>query len=327
MKILPIFIPHLGCPYQCVYCQQNTITKSTQPSIEEISEMVQQFCKYNHSSKKEIAFFGGTFTNLPFELQKEYLNSVNRNADPLTGIRLSTRPDAINEKILDLCQSNNVQTIELGIQSLADSVLHKSKRGYTSNTVIQSCRMIKERHINLGIQLMPGLPGSNSKTISQTIDLTVKTKPDFIRIYPTIILKDTELENWYHSGKFFPLTLEKAIEITSLMISKFNKEGIAIIKVGLHSDISQEEIIAGPYHQSFGELVRAYDLKKRILNNFENKTLEISPYDISLFKGFNSKMLNEIKSELNLKHIPIKINEDISKDGFVFTNSQPDNNW
>lgn len=327
MKILPIFIPHLGCPYQCVYCQQETITKSSQPAINTISEQVQSFCKYNNLSKKEIAFYGGTFTNLPFELQKKYFEAVNKNADPLTGIRISTRPDAINEEILNFCKSNNVQTIELGIQSLSDSVLEASKRSYTSKTAIQSCRMVQEKNILLGIQLMPGLPGSNPETLSRTLDLTIKLKPDFVRIYPTIILKNTELEKWYDSGKFSPLTIEEAIEITSEMLSKLKKENITVIKVGLHSDISQEDIIAGPYHQSFGELVRAYDLKKNILNNFENKTLEISPNDISLFKGFNAKMLHDIKMELNLIQIPIKINKDLAKGDFILTDSQPDHSW
>lgn len=327
MKILPVFIPHLGCPFQCVYCQQETITKSTLPNIDLISAQVSKFCEHNSSLKKEIAFFGGTFTNMPTELQKKYLDAVNKYTDELTGIRISTRPDAITEKILKFCKTNNVQTIELGIQSFEDSVLEASKRGYTSKTAIESGRMIKDQSINLGIQLMPGLPGSNSETLSRTIDQTISLKPDFVRIYPTIVLRNTKLENWYNSGRYTPLTLNEAIALTSSMISRFKEENITVIKVGLHSDISKEEIITGPYHNSFGELVRAQNLKKEILKNFESKTLEISPLDISLFKGFNNKMLNEIKQDLGLKDIPMKINNELSKDSFMFTDSKPDHNW
>jgi len=327
MKIYPIFIPHLGCPFNCIYCDQLTITKSKIHSVQSISENVRKFCENNELEEKEIAFFGGTFTKLSFKLQQAYLDAVNKHKDLISGIRISTRPDSIDQEILDFCKKNNVQTIELGIQSFDDSVLKATKRGYIAQTAIESCNLIKKNNFLLGIQLMPGLPGFNSESLKTTIETTINLKPTFVRIYPTIVLKNTELENWFNSGNYSTLSLKESILITSEMINRFRGKKIKVIKVGLHSDIDKENIIAGPYHQSFGELIRADMLKIEILNCFENKTLEISPRDISLFKGFDSQMLKEIKKEKKLKYLPIKINNYLKKDNFIFTNAQADQNW
>ena len=327
MKIFPIFIPHFGCPFKCVYCDQAAITKSEIPIIQSIADKVKKFCDNNILEEKEIAFFGGTFTKLSQEQQQAYFDAVNEHKDFINGIRISTRPDSIDQEVLDYSKDNNVRTIELGIQSFDDSVLQTTKRGYTSNSAIESCNLIKENNLALGIQLMPGLPGFNTNSLKKTIETTIKLNPDFVRIYPTIILKNTELENWFNLGKYSPLSLKEAIKITSEMISRFREKDIAIIKVGLHSDINENDIIAGPYHQSFGELIRAEMLKVEILNDFENKTLEISPRDVSLFKGFNSKMLNEIKAKKKLKFLPIIINKNMKKDNFIFTNAQQEINW
>lgn len=327
MKIFPIFIPHLGCPFDCVYCNQETITKSKPPIVQSISNKVKKFCENNTLEEKEVAFFGGTFTKLSKELQQKYFDAVNKYKDSLTYIRISTRPDSIDQEILELCKKNNVRTIELGIQSFSDNVLNTTKRGYTSQTTIDSCNMIKKNKFILGIQLMPGLPGFSTDSLKETIETTIKLKPDFVRIYPTIVLKNTELENWFNKGDYLPLTLEKSIIITSDMIRKFRDKGISVIKVGLHSDIELDSIIAGPYHQSFGELVRTEMLKVKILSGIKANTLEISPKDISLFKGFDSKMLKEIKTKLGLKKIPIKINNNLKKDNFIYSDTEPDENW
>lgn len=327
MKIFPIFIPHLGCRFNCVYCDQVAITKCETSTIQSISESVRKFCENNQLEEKEVAFFGGTFTNIQKEKQQAYFDTVNEHKDKIKGIRISTRPDSINQNILDFCKDNNVCTIELGIQSFDDFVLKSSKRGYSSQTAIESSNLIKENNFVLGIQLMPGLPGFNSGSLKTTIETTIKLNPDFVRIYPTIVLKNTELENWYKNGEYSPLSLSESIEIVSQMINRFKEKKIQVIKVGLHSDIDEDKIIAGPYHQSFGELIRAEMLKVDILNNFKTKTLEISPADISLFKGFNSKMLKEIKQKKKLKNLPIIINRNFEKDKFIFTDAQPDENW
>lgn len=327
MKIYPIFIPHLGCPYNCIYCNQKTITKSETPHIQEISDCVSKFCEHNKLEEKEVAFFGGTFTNLKREQQQAYFDAINKYKDKMDGIRISTRPDSIDQDILAFCKENNVRTIELGIQSFDDHVLESTRRGYASQTAKESCQLIKDNNIKLGIQLMPGLPGFSSDSLKTSIETTIELNPDYVRIYPTIVLKDTELEDWYKEKRYFSLSLKEAIEITSEMICRFREKKITVIKVGLHSDIDADKIVDGPYHQAFGELVRAEILKEKIINNFENKTLIISSYDISLFKGFDSKILKEIKSKMKLQTLPIIISKKMEKDKFNFTNTQPDQNW
>ncbi|MCK4652847.1 MAG: radical SAM protein [Candidatus Cloacimonetes bacterium] len=325
MIILPIFIPHLGCPFQCVYCNQKLITKSKVPSREDIRNRIEKFCRKNPANEKEVAFFGGTFTNLNPKKQQEFFDSVNLFKNKISGIRISTRPDTIDQDILSFCKKNNVRTIELGIQSFNDEVLLASKRGYNSQIAQRACYLIQE--FKLGVQLMPGLPKFSKKTLKQTIQTTININPDFVRIYPTIVLASTELEKWYLKGKFHPLELNEAIKIVSEMIQQFEEHKIKVIKVGLHSDIDERNIVAGPYHQSFGELVRAEILLKRIIDNFENRTLMISVANISLFKGFNSQMLKSLKTQLNLNRIPIIIDNNLDKNNFLFTERPPQEYW
>ncbi|MCK4694604.1 MAG: radical SAM protein [Candidatus Cloacimonetes bacterium] len=327
MTILPIFIPHLGCLFRCVYCNQKLITKSKIPTQEDIKNRIKEFCKNNPDNEKEVAFFGGTFTNLNQKKQQEFFDSVNLFKNKISGIRISTRPDSIDLDILYFCKQNNVKTIELGIQSFNDDVLLASKRGYNSQIAQQACYLIQEFKFKLGVQLMPGLPKFSKKTLDQTIQTTIDINPDFVRIYPTILLAGTELEKRYLKGKYHPLELNEAIKFVSEMIQQFKKHKIKVTKVGLHSDIDERHIAAGPYHQSFGELVRGEMLLKRIVDNFEDKTLMISSADISLFKGFNSQMLKSLKTQLNLDKIPIIIDNNLDKNNFLFTEQPPQEYW
>ncbi|MDO9578152.1 MAG: radical SAM protein [Candidatus Cloacimonadales bacterium] len=327
MKILPIFIPHLGCPFDCIYCNQKTITKIDLPDNNKIKTLIENFCRKNAEIAKEIAFFGGTFTNLPQIEQQNFFDMVKSFLNEKTGIRISTRPDAISEEILDFCRQNGVRTIELGIQSFADEILSAAKRNYTSESAIQACNLIKEKHFDLGIQLMPGLPGFSGKALEKTIRTTLQIKPNFVRIYPTIVLKGTRLAAWYESGLYQPLTLDEAISISTEMLNVFSENKIQVIKIGLHSDIETEQIIAGPYHQAFGELVRSEIYLRQLLKDFSDKTLCLSPTDISLFKGFDMRMLRRLKSELKLEKIPILIDEKLPKGKFLFTDISPRDYW
>ena len=327
MKIFPVFIPHQGCPYQCIYCNQHSITRSKLPDIEKIETEITAFCRKNISEEKEIAFFGGTFTSLTKSSQQKYLDIANKFKNYISGIRISTRADSIDPKVLIFCKENNVRTIELGIQSYDDEVLKKSLRGYNSETAINVCKLVKEHKFQLGIQLMPGLPGFCRRSLENSINLTKKISPHFVRIYPTIILKRTKLENWFLSGKYTPLKLNKAVEIVSCMVREFEQKGIRVIKIGLHSDIKEEDIVSGPYHRSFGELVRAEILKKNILENYKSRTLIISSSDISLFKGFNSQMLKSLKLELKLDKLPVIIDKKMEKSKFLFTEILPSEYW
>ncbi|MCF7793161.1 MAG: radical SAM protein [Candidatus Cloacimonetes bacterium] len=326
MKILPIFIPHLGCPFQCIYCNQKTITKSTLKDLEKIKKQIHQFCNYNIDNDKQIAFFGGTFTNLPKEKQQDYFDLVKPFGDDCS-IRISTRPDSIDQDILDFCRENNVKTIELGIQSFNDEVLTASKRGYNSELAISVCKTIRENGFELAIQLMPGLPDFSIQSWQETLEVTKSLSPDFVRLYPAIVLKNTDLEKSFLEAKYSPLSLEEAIQTTAFAFEYFEETDIKIIKTGLHSDIEPEQIAAGPYHESFGELVRAEILFNKIIQNFQNKTLKISTKDVSLLKGFNSLYLNRLKSALKITVLPIILDAELEKSRFLFTEKTPQDYW
>lgn len=321
MKILPVFISHLGCPFKCVYCNQFSITHSVKPDFEKIKYQIEQFS--NNEEKKEVAFFGGTFTGLSKEMQKTLLNLVNI---PNTSVRISTRPDFISEEILQYLKKKNVTTIELGIQSFYDEVLLKSSRGYNSETAVTACKLIKKHNFNLSIQLMPGLPFFSDESLKYSIEKTVELQPEYVRIYPTIVLKNTGLAKMYLDGKYTPLSLEKAIEIVAKMIEIFDKNDINVIKSGLHSDI--QGVIAGPYHPSFGELVRIENYYKKLITEYNKKmSLVISNKDISLFKGFSSMMINKIKDNFKINKIPMIIKPNLNKNEFYFSAEKPDIVW
>ncbi len=275
---------------------------------------------------KEIAFYGGSFTNLPQNTQKQFLLIASKYLDENTDLRISTRPDAIDNEILTFCKKYGVRTIELGIQSFDNDVLNASKRGYSSQKAKEAAALIRHSDLTLGIQLMPGLPGYSKDTLRKTIDDTIECKPTFVRIYPTVVMENTILANWYKNGKFEPLTIEMAIKHTAMMVSEFEDNDIEIAKLGLHSDI--DNIIAGPYHPGFAELVWAEILMNKILSKYsKNKTLIISERDISLFKGNRAKMLKELKSRLRKQKLPVSIEPELKTHNFLLTDKTPEHYW
>ena len=315
MRIFPIFITHQGCPFKCVYCNQNAITNNFKIDWEKITSDVKNFTEFNSViDNNEIAFFGGTFTALSPKIQTMYFDKFSEFLPKIRGFRLSTRPDCINENILQFLKKNKVTTIELGVQSLVNSVLNKSKRGYLASKVISSSKLIKKYGFDLGIQLMPGLPGSSAKTILQTTEKTIQIKPDFVRIYPTIVIKNTEMEKWYQEKIFTPLTLDEAINLTVNMLKMFNSKNIQVIKIGLHSEIDKSEIVAGPFHPAFGELVKGELLLDNIIKDFhKNGFFKIDKKSISLILGHNKRLLKKIKNILEKDKVKILIDKVIKE--------------
>ncbi len=328
MKILPVFIPHQGCPFKCIYCDQTKISGTDKISPEKISKIVKDFCYLNLQYDKEIAFYGGTFTNLDPEIIKFYLGLISPYLDKKTYIRISTRPDCLDEKIINYCFLNGVRTVELGIQSFSNLVLKKSRRGYNSDIAFKGCQLIKKMGFKLGIQLMPGLPGFSSETLEVTLNKTIMIKPEFVRIYPTIILRNTDLENWYIEKTYTPLNLEETIKYTAYMLEKITTAGIKVIKIGLHSDIDPAHIIAGPYHQNLGELVKAYLLENKILRNFDpSKTLVISQKDISLFRGNDTRLIKKLKRSLHVDKLKVDWDSGLKSGEYIFKNSETYKVW
>ena len=311
MRILPLFIPHQGCPFACIYCNQFSITQSKDESIDYFQKLIADFCRINDSAEKEIAFFGGTFTALSRELQEEYLGLIAPYLPGLRGIRLSTRPDALSAAEFEFLKARGVSTIELGIQSFDNEVLSASCRGYSAEIAVSACQSVIEAGFDLVIQLMPGLPSDTFESFSYTIKKAIELQPQGIRLYPTIVLKGTKLADWYTAGKYEPLSLEDSIAWLKNAQLRCSQAGINIIKTGLHSDLKKEDIVAGPHHPAIGELVQIELLYDELISKWQTEmTLEIPANKISLFLGHGRKLVNKLKKKLLLDKIAVAINKE-----------------
>lgn len=269
--IIPIFVPHRGCPHDCVFCNQKHITGQTTEIVNALFvEMeIEKYLKTIPDKGRylEVSFFGGSFTGLPLEEQKELLYPAKKALDSgkIDAIRLSTRPDYIDDDILNLLKAYSVSIIELGVQSMDDLVLEESNRGHTKEDVYKSSRMIKSYGFTLGLQMMVGLPGDREDKDLYTADEFIKIKPLMVRIYPALVIKDTYMEHMYKKGTYIPLSLEESIEICAKLYLKFEKESINIIRIGLQPTANirpGRDLIAGPFHPAYRELVES-----KILND------------------------------------------------------------
>lgn len=283
--IIPIFIPHLGCPCQCVFCNQQKITARTKAvSTDEVRETVERYLSTLADldpSEIEIAFYGGSFTAIPIDAQTAYLEVANEYIDQgrVSSLHISTRPDCIDEEILSNLKRYNVSTIELGVQSFCDEVLRLSKRGHDSDTARKAARLIKERGFKLGIQLMIGLPGDSLESCIYSARETVALFPELARLYPTLVIDGTELYDMYEDGSYEALSKEEALLRTKEMYKILHKAGINIMRVGLKStdiiggsDLSA--INGGTYHPAFRQLVEgeiAYEMLKEQLDALMEK--------------------------------------------------------
>lgn len=266
INIIPIFVPHLGCPNDCVFCNQKRITGVSNFDINSVSEIIETHLSYfSPSSPREIAFYGGSFTAIEEDLQKELLSIAKSYKDKglVDGIRLSTRPDCIDDHVLTYLKANSVDTIELGIQSTNTDVLDLSKRGHNRASIFYASKLIKEAGFKLGLQQMLGLPGDCQEYSIETCKEIIGLKPDFVRIYPTLIIKNTELELMYLEGKYKPLTLYEAVDLASKLIMLYESSNIEIIRVGLQATDNlqfEKDVVAGPLHDAFRELCESKKL-------------------------------------------------------------------
>lgn len=320
---IPVFVPHLACPNQCVFCNQKKISGAKTPP-EDITEFLKNAVKMlgGRFSSVDIAFFGGSFTGIEPERMISYLEQAEyfKNTCPeITGIRLSTRPDYISREILDILKKHGVTAIELGCQSFDDGVLEKSKRGHTAKDTFNAVFLIKEYGFELVLQLMPGLPGDTEKTVEKTFETALLLSPDGVRIYPCVVISETPLEKDYLDGKFTPLSVSKAVDIVAEYVPKFEEKGIKVIKTGLHSsDLSQNGgVVAGPYHPAFGELVRQKIflkkaeklLSKTPLCGQKTGVIYVSCGEISKMTGNKKSNLHALKE---LYGVTFSVKEDAS---------------
>lgn len=285
---ISIFVPHQGCPCACSFCNQKTITgKTFLPDAEYVDKTVKTAL-----SKKgydyEIAFFGGSFTAIDRDYMLELLSAAYPyvKSGEVSGIRISTRPDCITEEILDLLKKYGVTSIELGAQSMDDEVLEANRRGHTAQDVLNASEMIKNAGFELGLQMMTGLYKDTAEKSVETAKKIIEIKPQTVRIYPTVVLKNTYLAELYLSDEYKPLNVDDSVELCAVLVPMFEKAGIRVIRLGLHSgsDI-KENMLAGGFHDSFGELV-----KSRIM---VNKILELPPADYQVF--VNPRSISKLK--------------------------------
>lgn len=258
--IIPIFIPQEGCSHQCVFCNQSKITgKEKLPDANEVSGTVHAYLKtWKGTGIKEIAFYGGSFTGLDENIQEGFLSvAYGFIKDGLIdSIRISTRPDYVTYEGLALLKKYGVRTIELGVQSMSDEVLRLSGRGHKAQDTTFAVMLLKKHGFKTGLQLMPGLPGDTSDTILFTAAKAAELQPDFVRIYPTLVIRDTPLEKMYLLGSYNPWSLTEMADICKKLVSLFKDRKIPIIRFGLQpTEILEKSILAGPYHRSFRGMV------------------------------------------------------------------------
>ncbi len=299
---IAIFVPHIGCPNMCSFCNQRHITgihRAPRPQdvIDAVNTAVSS-CGYN-SSSTEIAFFGGSFTAINRNYMIDLLQAAYQfvKDGTVSGIRISTRPDAIDDEILLLLKQYGVTSIELGAQSLNDNVLTLNNRGHSSQDVINASNLIKKHGFSLGLQMMTGLYGDCDDFVIKTAEDIIKLKPDTVRIYPTIVLKNTDLAALYIDNKYKPQTLENAVELCARLLTMFEVENIKVIRLGLHS-IEENSYIAGPWHPAFSELCfsKIYlNIAKKLLNQKGSYTLFVNPSAISKMIGQRKENINELK--------------------------------
>ena len=316
---IPIFISHFGCPNDCVFCNQKKINgRETDVTTEDIKSIIETYLKtLPKKSKKEVAFFGGTFTGISIKLQEEYLSVVYEYIKKglIDGIRLSTRPDYIDKDIVNMLKNYGVTTVELGVQSLDEKVLLQTHRFYPMEKVYTASKLIKEAGIELGIQLMLGLPGSTDESDFLSAVKTVDLNPDIARIYPTLVIKETEMADMYKKGSYVPLSLEEAINRCKKIYSLLDYNDIKIIRVGLQPTDElndNENVLGGPYHPAFRELVVGeiyYDFLKEIYKIEQKLEVETNEKNVSKIVG-----INKINREKLGKNLNIKINNTLEID-------------
>ena len=298
-------MPHNGCPHACVFCNQRQITgQSYQPSPEDVLEAVRTAKESlgEKTGNAEIAFFGGSFT----AIDREYMTSLLRAASPFVksgefyGIRISTRPDAIDDEILGILKEYGVTSIELGAQSMSDRVLELNRRGHTSADVVNASHLIKDTGFSLGLQMMTGMYGSSLETDVETARRIAALSPDTVRIYPTIVLKGTELYGLYEKGEYQPETLEEAVPLCAELLSIFEKSGIRVIRLGLHDSGSlRNSMAAGAYHPAFRELCESEIMYNNALEAIKTAGIGNGAVDFYVAPQSVSRFIGQKRSNLN----------------------------
>ena len=293
-SIIPVFVPHWGCPNDCVFCNQRRITGQREPATAQtVTDAMKQAAALPSGAKRQLAFYGGSFTAIPEEQQEALLTAAKSylDAGELTSIRLSTRPDAIDGAVLRRLKVYGVQTIELGAQSMDERVLALAGRGHTAADVEKASRAIKAAGFQLILQMMTGLPGDSDEGAIETARRLIALEPDGVRIYPTVIIRDTALCDLWRAGLYREHSVEDAVRVCAKILPLFEAAGIPVIRLGLNptEELSGGDAVGGAYHPALGELV-----KSRLYRNKAETLLADSEPGMRVTLGVNSRELSQM---------------------------------
>lgn len=320
--IIPIFVPHKGCPNDCIFCNQKKISgQMEEMTAQKIPEIIEShLATIQRDAFIEVAFYGGSFTAIDRTLQESFLKKAYEyvKLDKVSEIRLSTRPDCIDDGILEMLEKYGVRTIELGVQSLDDEVLKASCRGHDSACVFKSAALIREKGFRLGIQTMTGLPCDTRETAINTARQVISMSPEIVRIYPVLVIKGTALEKLFLDGRYAPMTIDEAVKLCAELLELYESHGVNVIRIGLQAteNISGEkdsDVVAGPVHPAFRQLVESELVKRRIEKIIEDRGLSDSGSlliktgvsNISNVIGQKRANINYLRSKYNIGRIKV----------------------
>jgi histone acetyltransferase (RNA polymerase elongator complex component) len=319
--IIPVFIPHAGCPHQCAFCNQHVITGGTTalPSAETVTDHIHCFLKFKKPfhTPVQISFYGGNFLGLKEAALYQLLNVAEQFVETgeADSIRFSTRPDTIRPHLLDIIQQFPIKTIEIGVQSMDDGVLKRSQRGHTSMDTETACKMLRQFGYEIGMQMMVGLPGDDDTIAMKTGKRMAGLLPDFVRIYPTLVLKNSRLAEWYHRGTYTPLSLESAVTLAKKLYLLFQEKQIPVIRMGLQASedlIEQDTIVGGPYHPAFGHLVHSEIFLDKAAAELASETtpihkavIVVHPNSIPKMRGLKNTNIIQLKKEFQIDKIEL----------------------
>ena len=332
--IIPLFLPEWGCPGRCIYCRQEGITGARRIRFEEeeFSAVVGQGLTSRRRKKGqpvEIAFYGGNFTGMPASLQQRLLDwgSAFVRRGLVSSLRISTRPDALSEGHLSGLRAAGVRTVELGFQSMNDGVLEKSRRGHRVADNVRAVRLLKRHGLRVGVQLMPGLPGDRPSEFLASLERLMDLRPDFVRLYPTLVFKGTELARWFIQGAYAPLEMPAALELCAQAVARLEGAGIPVIRLGLQNQNGRDfsgRLLAGPFHPSFGDLVRGRLFLEEVLGALQGQdltggaVLEIysGEKEAGYLTGNGRQNLDRLKRELGVQAVQVNRTPGFRKRGW-----------
>ena len=316
--VIPVFVPHLGCRHECVFCNQRRISGSEKAATAAtVKQAIEQSAALPRSgAKRQLAFYGGSFTAIEPERQEELLSAAAAAIErgEIDSIRLSTRPDAIDETVLARLKRFGVETVELGAQSMDDEVLRLSGRGHTAKDVVRSSEAVKAAGFRLILQMMTGLPGDSAEKDVETAKKLIALRPDGVRIYPTVIVRDTALYDLWRAGKYREHTVEDAVTVCAQLVPLFEEAIIPVIRLGLNptEELSRGAAAAGAYHPALGELVRSRILLEKarsLLAGTEpgsRVTLGVNAAELSQMIGQKRRNVGVLCEELGLRELRVR---------------------